>query len=290
MIRPIVFGLSGLLTATATVVKADLVVSFTPRDGEMNMVTGPVPAGSRLVVDILLAVNGADDPLSGLTLLQFDFGATTSGIELGRFTWKVDPNAYALFVNELPAPFALADVLAEPSRLLNLSTDPRLVATIEVTVIAGGTLDALGATGITQTTQALFDAGSAIPSSFSLIARNLSGGTVEFETGTSDAAPGGDDESPDNPTDDNEEPVDDSPILPTAERLADDPLEGEEQAGETPGEPGEAPEQLDEPAMNGSSTASPALCGTTAVGMLCVLAGLSGLRLAVSGQRSAISR
>ncbi|UCC30944.1 MAG: hypothetical protein JSU86_01445 [Phycisphaerales bacterium] len=156
---------------------ADLIVTLEPKDADMNPIMGGVPAGTEVFVDILLSAVGDDNPLEDLRNLQFDFAATSPGIELGTFTWELDPGAYAFQITELPTPSATSLMSSTGPGLLTLDEEPARVATVEVTVSASGTLNAVGSAEPGQMSRAEFDAGFPFVA-FSLAAGNLQGGEL----------------------------------------------------------------------------------------------------------------
>ena len=157
--------------------RADLIVTLEAKDADMNEIVGQVPAGTEVFVDILLTAVGDDNPLSDLRNLQFDFAATSPGIELGTFTWELDPSAYAFQITGLPTPSATSLMSSSGPGLLTLDDAPARVATVEVTVSASGTLNAVGSTESGQVSQAEFDAGFPFVA-YSLAEGNLQGGEL----------------------------------------------------------------------------------------------------------------
>jgi hypothetical protein len=171
-------ALAALLASSA---RADLIVTLSPKGADLNPVSGPVPAGTALLVEILLSVDGNDNPLADLRLLQFDFAATDSTLTLGTFAWELDANAYGFVVSTLPAPSAVSLFTGSDSRLLSLNDNPLRVATVAVTVDGDGILNAVGSLDVGQGSQAAFNAGFEPPMpAFSLPVGNLRGGTVEL--------------------------------------------------------------------------------------------------------------
>lgn len=170
-----VFAAVGLLFVPLA--HADLIVTLEPKDADMNQIVGAVPAGTEVFVDILLSAVGDDNPLADLRNLQFDFAATSPGVELGTFTWELDPSAYTFQIIVLPTPSATSLMSSSVPGLLALDEEPVRVATVEVTVSAGGTLNAVGSTELGQMSRAEFDAGFPFVA-FSLAAGNLQGGEL----------------------------------------------------------------------------------------------------------------
>ena len=150
----VVFG-----AAWVTCARADLVVTLEAKDAQMNPIAGDVTAGSQVIVDILLSVDGDDNPLADLRGIQLDFAATSSCIQLESFTWEVDSGAYGFQVDQLPMPSATSLMLSSGPGLLSLSEEPLFVAAVEVTVDASGTLNALGSLDLGQSGFGSFNAG-----------------------------------------------------------------------------------------------------------------------------------
>lgn len=207
MRRCIIVALIAVGVLFVPLAQADLIVTLEPKDADMNPIVGDIPTGAEVFVDILLSVEGDDNPLADLRNLQFDFAATSPGIELGTFTWEVDPSAYTFQITMLPTPSATSLMSSSASGLLTLSEEPIRVATVEVTVSASGTLNAVGSTEPGQMSRAEFDAGFPFVA-FSLAGGNLQGGQLVLSvadptdpSGDSDGdgVPNLDDAFPDDP-------------------------------------------------------------------------------------------
>ena len=176
--------LASLLTVDA---HADLIITLEPKDRQGGALTTSVPAGSRVDVDILMSVDGVDNPLGALQLLEFDFASTSETLVpvAGSFRWRVDMSAYAFQIPTFPSPqvFSL-ECSTHAVPCIGLTDVPLVVATFEVTVNGDGILNAIGGTGSDQGSIALFEAddpGTASPFKvFSLLGGNLRGGTVEI--------------------------------------------------------------------------------------------------------------
>ncbi len=205
MRRCIIVALIAVGVLFVPLAQADLIVTLEPNDADMNPIVGDVPAGAEVFVDILLSVEGDDNPLADLRNLQFDFAATSPGIELGTFTWDVDPSAYTFQVTMLPTPSATSLMSSSAPGLLTLSEEPICVATVEVTVSASGTLNAVGSTEAGQLSRAEFDAGFPFVA-FSLAGGNLQGGQLALSVADpagdpdGDGVPNTDDAFPSDPT------------------------------------------------------------------------------------------
>jgi hypothetical protein len=197
--------------------RADVTVTLRPFDASGAPISGPVPEGATVAVDILVSAGGNDAPLEDVRLFQFDFAATSPTIELGPLTWEVGTDAYG-FQSVLSPPATVAGaaslLFASDPRLITLDTEPVLVATIEVTVHGGDTLDAVGATLTGQLSHAQIDAGFGPRRIFSPAEGNLNGGTVTFDVEGDSETDGGDDSDDDgiaddlDPDDDNDGTVD----------------------------------------------------------------------------------
>lgn len=183
MRRVMFVGLILTLSTSCGQARGDLIVTLAAKDAEMNPVSGSVLAGSRLTVDLLLSVDGADNPLTELRGLGFDFGVNDAAISLGTFTWLVEAAGYGFQINELPTPSAVSLMSAPNGLLISLDENPLRVATIEVTINDSATLNAVGALGPGQTARAFFNAGFAIPVSFTVPMGNVQGGTLALTVG-----------------------------------------------------------------------------------------------------------
>lgn len=179
--RRIGLGIAFVLVFSAAV-HADVLVALEARDPNGNRITGPVAAGSELVVDILLSVDEEDDPLADVRALQFDFAATDAGIELGTFSWRLQIASYAVQSSALPTPSAATLATMPSESLLRLTQTPIRVATLDITVTESETLNAIGPTAADRTSQASLSAGFEMPRVFSLFEDNLRGGRVDIES------------------------------------------------------------------------------------------------------------
>ena len=205
--RRVAIAIAALAALATTPARADLIVNLAPQDASMNPIEGDVPVNGQVFVDILLSVDGDDNPLADLRGLIFDFAATDSAIVLGAFTWDVDPIAYSFRTDAMPAPSATSLLFSSGPGLISLDEVPQSVATIAITVNADGTLDAIGSTGLAQTSQATFSARFDFPVAFSLAAGSLRAGTLDLTVAgptaldrDGDGVPNTDDAFPDDPT------------------------------------------------------------------------------------------
>lgn len=168
----------------ATPAMADLIITMEPRGADNQPSSTTVPSGTAITVSILLSVDGADDPFTGVTSIQFDFTSSGSGIELDLFTWTVDRTAFALTSTSLPIPFAISLLPGSDTSLPTLTAQPTEVARIAIVINASSRLNLVGGMGIGEGTQSFVVGGSPFPSSFSLLAGNLQGGTLDFQLGS----------------------------------------------------------------------------------------------------------
>jgi hypothetical protein len=111
------------VAGNATTSRADVVVTLEAFDAVGQPITGPVPAGTQAVVDILLSVDGADDPTADVRLIQFDFESTDSTIQLDTFIWSVDASAYSFQDAEFPVSVVVSIFLQSSPALITLTTD-----------------------------------------------------------------------------------------------------------------------------------------------------------------------
>jgi hypothetical protein len=157
--------------------RSDVIVSLEATGVGGEPVFGPVPAGSELVIRVLLSVDGADVPLPDVRSLQFDFGSTAPALDLADFAWDVDPALYGFMTAGLPTPAATSLLQTGGIGLIELSETPLQVASVTVTVNDSGILDAVGSSTGTGTSLAEFDAGFPFVA-YTLGNGNLAGGTL----------------------------------------------------------------------------------------------------------------
>ncbi len=225
-----------LTVSLASLARADVVVTLEARNALGQLVNNPVDSGTDLIVDILLSVDATDDPLVDVRAVQFDFGATDDGITLGTFAWRLDTTTYALQSSALPTPSVTTLITAADDTLLQLTQTAVRVATIDITVNATGTLNAIGPTRADRTSDASLTAGFDTPLVFSLFEGNLVGNTVNLQATTptggvqdrdGDGVPDATDAFPDDPTEsvdtdgdgigNNADPDDDNDGVPDAQ-------------------------------------------------------------------------
>ena len=279
MSRQVVIGFATIGAILATGARADVIVTLKPMDTDMNPIVGSVPAGATVIVDILVSTDGDEGRVEDVQLFQFDFGATSPAIELGAFTWLIDPDAYPLRLGPMGTPpLALATSFLSSSDpgLVSLDAEPVRVAVIEVTVNGNGTLNIIGSTDIGQTSRASIDAGFSPRVSFSLAAGNLTGGTFQFVVG--EAPEPGNDGDPAEPEEDNdgdgivdsEDPGDDNDgVEDTDDDVPPDPAETTDSDGAGVGDNADA-----------GSLVVIRLCGVAMMGTsVFILWGLAAIRL-----------
>lgn len=172
------------LLLSSSVATADVVITLDPRDP----VIGEIVPGTRLEVDVLLSVNDEDNPLADVRLIEFDFAGSDSSLQLESFTWNVSEVGYGFRMTNLPRPNATSFLVSSSSLLLNLTTEPVVVGTLELVANLSGTLDA----GTTTDHGALISADFSNPREFSPDDGNLQGGQIEIVvTGDGGGADGG---------------------------------------------------------------------------------------------------
>lgn len=171
------------LVSLAPASRGDVIMSLVPRDEAMNPITGGVPLGTTVTVDVLLSVDGPDDPLAELTLLQFGFSTTDPVISLASFTWVIPVGAYPFIGDTLPTPGAISLCTGGCSGLVTLTSTPLLIARVRATVNGTGTLNAVAAADVGIPVGAEFEAGFGSGRVFSLGRGNLRGGTVLLTVG-----------------------------------------------------------------------------------------------------------
>jgi hypothetical protein len=165
----------------SAVVRSEVVVTLSPTAA----IDSPVAPGETVVFDVLLAAIGDDAPLENVRFVQFDFSATTTGIEPTLFTWMLDlpagSAAYQLYSN-FPTPGAVY-VATTPveGAVLALDVVPARVAQVTVTVQTGGVLDALAApVDEEDESQAVVSVGFLSPMDFTPSDGSLRGGLYSF--------------------------------------------------------------------------------------------------------------
>jgi len=154
--------------------RANLIVTFAARDNLGRDVTGDVVPGSKLEIDILLSVDGDDDPLSDVRSIALDFSESDPMLVLDAITWQVDQAAYGFLVTDLPKPSATSLAFSSQPGLLVLDGTPQVVAILDVTVNGAGVLDAGFGPGGAAKVSADFNA----PVEFTGSGVNVSGGTL----------------------------------------------------------------------------------------------------------------
>lgn len=175
--------LSTLMIAMSSVpsaARADLIITLQPVDADGMPIAATVAPGAEVAVDVLISVDGDDNPLADLRMFQFDFADSSPSIELNSFTWHVDPQGYGLAFPDLPVPSVISLLFSSDPSLLTLTEEPVRVATIVVTVNATGVLDAINPAP-NPGKGAWFKAGFDLPLDFRLDPEdNLAGGTIEL--------------------------------------------------------------------------------------------------------------
>jgi len=162
---------------------ADLVVTLQARDALGLPIAGSVVGGTRVFVDVSVSVDGDDDPLLDLRLLQFDFAGTDSTIALESFTWELEPGrsdaSYTQFTTfprpgAVYLPFERADGF-----IIDLHGAPTRVGRVEALVNGSGRLDAV--TGAAdEGSDAAFSARFQMASMFTVELGNLRGEAITF--------------------------------------------------------------------------------------------------------------
>jgi hypothetical protein len=163
--------------------RGNIIITLAAADADGNALSDPVPAGTKVFVDISLSVDDEDNPMLDLRSIQFDFQATTATIALSNFQWElppgVDPSSYSSFV-ALPQPrlVYLSDSRVGNS-IIDLDTTTLRVATVEATVNSSGGVDVRNP-GADATGGVSFRAGFGQPVDFNLTSRNVTGGTLRL--------------------------------------------------------------------------------------------------------------
>ncbi len=171
------------LSICAAAARGNIIITLAATDADGNAIAAPVPAGTKVFVDVSLSVDDKDNPLLDLRSIQLDFGATTATIVLSNFQWElppgVDPSSYSSFV-ALPQPRL---VYLSNSRvgnsIIDLDTTTLRVATVEATINSSGSFDVRNP-GADATGGVSFRAGFGQPVDFNLAAHNVTGGTLRL--------------------------------------------------------------------------------------------------------------
>lgn len=170
---------------------ADIIVTLKPQNDNTS-----VPTGVVIPVDILLSVDGDDDPLTDLRLMQFDFADTSGTITLNRFRWRIElPNGsdFYLQTSTLPSPSAaFFGTMTLEGFILNLTSSPVRVASIDITVNGNGALDAIASVGLPNESGAVFTSRFDSPRDFNRANGNLQGGRLIFRAESVPSVPDSD--------------------------------------------------------------------------------------------------
>ena len=160
--------------------RADLIVTLSPRDEDMNPVEGPVAVGALVFVDVLLSVDGTDNPLVDVRAIQLDFSASSPELARDTLTWTLDPGisdaSYFQLMEPVPSVTYMGTQRVE-GFILDLDATPTAVATMEVTVNGSGTLTVQSPSTEAPSSATILTAGFTAPSTFSSGDGNLAGGT-----------------------------------------------------------------------------------------------------------------
>ena len=146
MLRHVKLGLLGLLVGLASPVMASVIITLEPFDEQDNPITGSVPTGTQVVVDILLSADAEDSPLADVRQLRFDFSETSLTLELGEFTWTFDSlEDHGLYLTDedrevLQWEAGYRSLSGAEGTIISLDETPVRVAIVEVTVNGKNTL------------------------------------------------------------------------------------------------------------------------------------------------------
>lgn len=176
--------LVGWLSASAFLAAstgAALIVTLAPQTADMIPIDGPVPTGSEIVVDVLLSVDGSDNPLRDIRFIQLDFGASSPELVRGPLVWMLDPGisdaSYLAFNDPIPSVTYLGTSRVD-GFILDLNATPVRVAALTVTVNGSGILTLQNASTVNPSSATVVSAGFTAPSLFSSNDGNISGGTL----------------------------------------------------------------------------------------------------------------
>lgn len=190
----LLIALCGLLTHSGFA-RADVIITLEAFGSNGQPISGAVAPGTDVVVDILLSADGEHDPVPDVRLIQFDFDATGSGIQLVSFTWTVDANGYSFQDPDLPLTNVTSIYMGSAPGLLALTANPVKVASVEITIDGSGTLDLVNPTNTDPNYGADVRAGFGLSEpqeQFTFMAGNLQGGSLAFSvTGNNGGGDGG---------------------------------------------------------------------------------------------------
>lgn len=167
----------------------DVVVTLRAADEAGAPITGPVPAGTIAEIEVLVSASGADDPTANVRDFLFDFAGTDPAIELTAIVWLLDPVAYPVQFNTLPAPSAATVSLQPIPALLTLTAEPVAVARVTAQVNGSGSVDAISGSEDGSGGGAFLTVGFDQPRQFSTAEGSITGGTLAL---TVDSGTGGD--------------------------------------------------------------------------------------------------
>lgn len=165
---------------TTSFVQAGVVITLEAFDQNGQPIAGPVASGTSATVDILLSRDAGSGNVADVRFIQFDFDLTGAGIVLDSFTWSVDPNGYSFQDPDLPLTNVTSILFGSSPDLLTLTAEPVKVASVDITIQAAGTLDAINATNTDDNFGADVRAGFDMQERFNSMLGNLTGGTLAF--------------------------------------------------------------------------------------------------------------
>ncbi|MCH7704811.1 MAG: hypothetical protein IIB61_06845, partial [Planctomycetes bacterium] len=109
------------VSSAMTAARADLIITLQPVDADGTPIAGAVAPGAEVIVDVLISVDGDDNPLADLRMFQFDFAGSSPSIELNSFIWRVDSEAYGFAISDLPVPSVISFLFSRNPALLPLT-------------------------------------------------------------------------------------------------------------------------------------------------------------------------
>ena len=162
---------------------ADMILTLEPKDMNLNPISGGVPPGTRILVDVLISVDAEDD--TGLVITSFDltFDASSETIVVDSFSFLADMSAYAFQLSNVDAIGAFSFQCAA-ANCIELTQQPSPLGRAVVIVNGAGVLNAAGFIGIGGGRQTVFEAidttGATASVTFWLSGDNLQGGTLDL--------------------------------------------------------------------------------------------------------------
>ncbi len=136
---------------------ADMILTLEPKDLDLNPISGGVPPGTRILVDIFVSVDAEGD--TGLVINTFDlvFDASSDTIVVDSFSFLADMSAYFFQSTNLGSVGAFSPQ-CDTASCIELTQQPSPLGRVEVIVNGPGELNVAGFIGIGGGAQSVFNA------------------------------------------------------------------------------------------------------------------------------------